>query len=334
MCSFDTNNNSKMFLLFALSYSKLYTTSFEEKSFLSWMRSTNIIYTGDEYHLRYGIFLTNYRYNQEFNRHSKSYKIGLNKFTCLTPQEAKAMLGLTQTRTDFSHPKTAPKINLKQDIPKNLDWREKGAVYDVEDQGSCGSCWAFSVIQAQESAHAIATGQLLGLSQSTLIDCVGGDCHGCHGGWPDKAFRYIIDNLNGQFNLLSEYPYIGVEQNCQFSQHERVSKVSDVQRLPEGDEENMKNHLATVGPVSICVDSSSYTFYSYTSGIYDEESCMKHIFNHAMGVVGYGYDETSSRPYWIVRNSWGQNWGQDGYVKFLMGVDLCSIADYVTYPIL
>lgn len=252
----------------------------------------------------------------------------------LTPQEAKTILGLTQTRTDFNNPKIAAKINLKQDIPENLDWREKGAVYDVEDQGNCGSCWAFSVIQAQESAHAIATGQLLALSQSTLIDCVGGDCHGCHGGWPDKAFRYIIDYLNGHFNLLSEYPYIGTEQNCQFSQHERVSHVSDAQRLPEGDEENMKKQLAIqlVQFQSVLIHHLIHFTLTQVE-FYDEETCMKNIFNHAMGVVGYGYDEETSRPYWIVRNSWGQNWGQDEYVKFLMGVDLCSIADYVTYPI-
>lgn len=321
-----------MLLLIALSYSKLYTTSFEEKSFLSWMRSTNNYYTGDEYHFRFGIFLANSQFIQQFNRRNKSYKIGLNKFTCLTPQEAKVMLGVKPIR-DFSYQKIAPKISLKDDIPDSIDWREKGAVFDVQDQGSCGSCWAFSTIQAQESLHAITTGQLIGLSQSNLIDCAEGDCHGCHGGWPDKAFRYVIDYQNGQFNPLSEYPYVAAEQFCEHSQHEKLSHVSDVQKLPEGDEENMKRHLATVGPVSICVDSSSYTFYSYTSGIYDEESCMKHIYNHAMGVVGYGVDSESNRPYWIVRNSWGKNWGDEGYVKFLMGVDLCSIADQACYPI-
>lgn len=322
-----------MFLLIALSFSKLYTTSFEEKSFLSWMRTNNNIYTGDEYHFRFGIYLANSQYVQQFNRrNNKSYKIGLNKFACLTPQEAKSLLGVPVSR-NFNDQKVAPKLKITDDIPDRIDWREKGAVYDVQDQGSCGSCWAFATIQAQESSHAIATGELIGLSQQNLVDCANGDCKGCHGGWPDKAFRYVIEYQNGQFNFLNEYPYIAAEQFCEHSQHGKVSKVSDVQMLPEGDEENMKKHLATVGPVAICVDSSSYTFYSYTSGIYDEETCMKHIYNHAMGVVGYGVDDESNRPYWIVRNSWGKNWGDEGYVKFLMGVDLCSIADKACYPI-
>lgn len=322
-----------MFFLIALSCSQVLTTSFEEKSFLLWMRSTNNLFVGDEYHLRFGIYLANSKYVKEFNSKSKSFKLGLNKFACLTVQEYKTLLGSKPT-LDFRNRKAAPKLNLKKnDLPTNFDWREKGAVYDVKDQGSCGSCWAFGAILAQEGTHAIATGELLAFSESNLIDCADGECHGCMGGWSDKALSFVIQKQGGHFNLLSEYPYTPAQKTCEFEKHQKVSQITDVQMLAQGDEENLKEHIATVGPVAISVDCSQYSFQLYTSGIYDEKNCHKYTYNHAMGIVGYGFDDDLKKDYWIVRNSWGKSWGEAGYVRFLRGEDTCNVADAVFYSV-
>ena len=95
----------------------------------------------------------------------------------------------------------------------------------------------------------------------------------------------------------------------------------------------MKEHLATVGPVAISVDASKYSFQLYDKGVYDEKSCTKYTYNHAMGVVGYGVDESTQQPYWIVRNSWGPSWGEAGYIRFLRGEDTCNVADAVFYSV-
>lgn len=314
-----------MFLLIALSFSKLYTTSFEEKSFLSWMRTNNNIYTGDEYHFRFGIYLANSQYVQQFNRrNNKSYKIGLNKFACLTPQEAKSLLGVPVSR-NFNGQKVAPKLKITDDIPDRIDWREKGAVYDVQDQGSCGSCWAFATIQAQESSHAIATGELIGLSQQNLVDCANGDCKGCHGGWPDKAFRYVIEYQNGQFNLDSDYPYTAVDGNCKFDATIAVGGIKGYVQTDPNDEEDLLQHVARYGPTTVGIDASGSGFMGYSSGIYDRASdCDPYGINHGVCAVGYG--EENDIKYWIVRNSWGSMWGEAGYIKMGRNINMCGIA--------
>lgn len=160
------------------------------------MRTNNKFFIGDDYHLRLGIFISNLRYCQEFNkRKGLSYKVGINKFLCHTPSEYKSLLGV-QTSSFRSIPKKQSITKSKQTIPDSFDWKSKGVVNPVKDQSSCGSCWAFSSISTSESAYAISTGNLLRFSEQNLIDC-SESCNGCTGGWPMLALydvynRYTI----------------------------------------------------------------------------------------------------------------------------------------------
>lgn len=129
---------------------------------------------------------------------------------------------------DRKNQKRASKLNSRKDTPDNFYWREKSVVTSVRDQSSCAYCWAFSAIQAQESTHAIATGELLELSESNSIDCCDNECKGCNGGWPNKALEFVIQQQNGRLNLLNEYAYYPMERTCEFDQHNKVSHISEV----------------------------------------------------------------------------------------------------------
>lgn len=320
-----------MFFFVSLAFSKLYTTVAEEKAFLSWMRNTNNIYTGDEYHLRFGIYLANKNYINQYNRKSNTFKLTLNKLACHTPSEYKSLLGI---RTPFTLQgrKVSPKNKIK-DVPDNFDYRDLGYVNGVRDQLSCGACWAFSAISVQEMTDVINTGNLISLSECNLIDCANIECQGCNGGWADKALLYVIQQQNGTFCSEMDYNYRPWKEVCQFKYKENhYSHISDVQFVPR-DEENMKIHIATVGALSVAVDASQASFQLYDSGVYDEPKCTKGIYNHAMNIVGYGVDADSGKDYWIVRNSWGTSWGEAGYIRFFRGADTCNIADAACYSI-
>lgn len=168
-----------------------------EKAFLSWMRNTNDIYIGDEYHLRFGIYLANKNYINQYNRQYNTFKLTLNKLACHTPSEYKSLLGI---RTPFTLQgrKVSPKNKIK-DVPDNFDYRDLDYVNGVRDQLSCGACWAFSAISVQDMTDVINTGNLISLSECNPIGCANIECQGCNGGWADKALLYVIQQQNGTF---------------------------------------------------------------------------------------------------------------------------------------
>ena len=162
------------------------------------MRKSNQFYIGEEYHFRLGIFITNSRYIREFNSVKRSFKVGLNDFSCYTTTEYKSLLGnLGPSRS------IRPKIlrTITDDIPDSIDWREKGVVNEIKNQGHCGSCWAFSAIQACESSYAISYGTLYTCSEQNLVDCCDGGCSGCSGGYHYRALDYVINTQKGFFKF-------------------------------------------------------------------------------------------------------------------------------------
>ena len=191
----------------------------EEKSFVAFMRQHGLAYTGDEYHLRLGIYLANSRYVSEFNRKPHSFRVGLNKFSCLTPTEYQVLLGVRVPARSASPAKTAA-----SGAPDSFDWRDKGVVTAIKDQAMCGSCWAFAAVGAQESQYAIVTGTLQSLSESNLVDCAT-TCWGCQGGWPTDAYQYVVEHQNGQFMLEDDYPYKPIQGACLFDASKSVQKV-------------------------------------------------------------------------------------------------------------
>ncbi|MGH0173542.1 UNVERIFIED_CONTAM: hypothetical protein FKN15_069056 [Acipenser sinensis] len=216
--------------------------------------------------------------------------------------------------------------------PTSIDWRGKGYVTRVKDQGTkCGSCWAFSATGALEGQHIKKTGRLVSLSEQNLVDCTTEykyrNC-GCHGGFVNIAFQYVIDH-----GITSEqsYPYTGEDdQPCRYTEQQKVTSISDFKRTEYKDEKSLRDAVGTVGPISVSVDAS--TFKLYKSGIYFNPACTQSV-NHAVLAVGYGKEGNDT--FWILKNSWGLDWGENGYMRLAKDKDNhCGIANQAFYPII
>ncbi|EAX97404.1 Clan CA, family C1, cathepsin L-like cysteine peptidase [Trichomonas vaginalis G3] len=297
----------------------------EQKAFISWMRETGNMFTGEEYHQRLGIWLTNKRLVQEHNRANAGFTVALNKLAHLSPAEYRSMLG-------FHMSKTQVKAVKSNGVPNNsCDWRQKGVVNPVKDQAQCGSCWAFSAIQAQESQYAITFGQLQSLSEQNLVNCVD-SCSGCEGGMMDMAYDYVIKHQNGKFMLEDDYPYSATQESCKFDIKKGVSNINSYLFCEEGSETDLAIKVSTLGPASIAIDASPWSFQFYSSGIYDEPSCSSSLLDHGVGCVGFGTENNAN--YWIVRNSWGASWGEKGYIRMIKDKgNQCGEATFALFPV-
>lgn len=272
------------------------------------MRNTNQIYTGDEYHFRLGIFLINSRRVREFNSAHQTFKLGLNKLSCHTPSEYKSLLG----RHQISNPKRRTTIKqFKGDLPSSIDWRDKGVVNEIKDQGQCGSCWAFGTVQACESAYAISYGTLNSCSEQEIVDCCE-YCSGCDGGVECVTLDYILRLQDGLLMSEEDYPYKFFQQRCAYDKTKGINKIKGYINGEKGDEENLKL-LISQGVCDIGIDASRFSFQLYSGGIYDEPACSSTALDHAVGLVGYG--SMNDQDFWIVRNSWGTSWGERGYIR-------------------
>lgn len=215
--------------------------------------------------------------------------------------------------------------------PQHVDWRRLNAVTPVKNQGKCGSCWAFSAIGVLETMHFRRTGQLVGLSEQMLVDCSGGyDCHACESGWPADAFRYVRDS--GGVVAETAYPYAGVRGECRYRPgNVTVTRDVAIFKCKHGDEVELMTAVATMGPVSVALDAAPWTFLFYTGGLYYETECDPDRLGHAMLLVGYGVDELG-RKYWLLKNSWGPEWGENGYMRLARDRDNhCGIASSASF---
>ncbi|KAH9617586.1 hypothetical protein KSS87_023939 [Heliosperma pusillum] len=215
--------------------------------------------------------------------------------------------------------------------PAKKDWRTEGIVSAVKDQGHCGSCWTFSTTGALEAAYAQAYGKNISLSEQQLVDCAGPfNNFGCNGGLPSQAFEYI--KYNGGLDTEEAYPYIGKNGLCSFSSQNVGVKVLDSVNITLGAEEELKDAVAFVRPVSIAFEVVD-GFKLYKEGVYTSTTCGNTPMdvNHAVLAVGYGVE--NGVPYWLIKNSWGEDWGDNGYFKMEMGKNMCGIATCASYPV-
>jgi len=276
----------------------------------------------------------NFKSNLEYiNNHNaqanQSFTLAVNQFADLTLEDfAHEFCGYYGNRTASPH---VHKVTGKA-VAGSVDWRKKGVVNPVKDQQSCGSCWAFSAIGSLESAYAIKTGKLVSLSEQQLVDCsTSYGNEGCNGGLMDQAFDYIIKSSHGE-DTEGAYPYEARDGACRFKKADVAATMSKYVDVAAEDEKALADAVANVGPVSvaICVTSD---FQFYGGGVYNSKSCSSSpsALNH--GVVAVGFDDTSATPFWIVRNSWGSGWGENGYIRMAKGKNLCGIADVASYPV-
>lgn len=276
------------------------------------------------------------QHNQLFSKGLRSFKMKMNHFGDLLHHEFIGMMngwrGSSMNRTTVYEAATFIGPDSDVVLPGSVDWRDKGAVTPVKDQGQCGSCWAFSTTGSLEGQHFRKTGQMVSLSEQNLVDCsakFGNE--GCNGGLMDNAFQYI--KANGGIDTEEGYPYKGIDEQCEFHENDIGADDTGFVDVKSGNERALKAAVATVGPVSIAIDASQPSFQFYHSGVYDEPQCSSEQLDHGVLVVGYGANE-DGEDYWIVKNSWSEKWGDEGYIYMARNKgNMCGVASQASYPL-
>jgi C1A family cysteine protease len=291
-----------------------------------------------ELEYRFQIFVSNLITIEQHNlQQNKNYTLSMNQYADFTQEEFKEKIinGFQQPPADLYGLKTCSKFTkTNKSVPPSYDWRDYNAVTDVKDQGQCGSCWSFSSTGAIEGAWAIKQKNLISLSEQQLVDC--SKKYGnlaCHGGEMDSAFEYVIDN-----GICSEesYPYVSgvtLQAGTCVSCNTAV-KISGCADVTPNDQLALKEAVSN-GPVSIAIEADTRVFQFYSGGVITSSSCGTNL-DHGVLIVGYG--EENGISYWLVKNSWGESWGEKGYVKIQRSDStndpgICGIAMQPSFPI-
>ncbi|KAL8177577.1 UNVERIFIED_CONTAM: hypothetical protein K2H54_013398 [Gekko kuhli] len=244
------------------------------------------------------------RHNEEASQGKHTFRLKMNQFGDLTNEEYNRKVnGARPEMAAKRHYKNVLRRSATFTAPPYVDWRTKGVVTPVKNQGSCGSCWAFSATGALEGLHARSTGNLVSLSEQNILDCstyLGTD--GCGGGWMPLAFEYVAQN-NG-IDSEQSYPYQAQSGlPCRYSSWYRAATCNSLVTVQSGSEEALEEAVAIYGPVSVAVDASSIHFQFYASGVFSLPSCGESL-DHGMLVVGYGVSQYGwdRQSYWLLKN--------------------------------
>uniref|UniRef100_A0A1B6M4I2 Cathepsin L n=1 Tax=Graphocephala atropunctata TaxID=36148 RepID=A0A1B6M4I2_9HEMI len=302
--------------LFKITHEKEYSTEQEEQN-------------------RKLIFVNNLKFvrehNAKFEKGEVTFDVEINKFADLTTQEFAKMMNGFSVPEGYERNEETFDDSEDIELAKVVDWRKKGAVTGIKDQGQCGSCWAFSATGSLEGQTYLKTKKLVSLSEQNLVDCSGAEGNdGCNGGLMDQAFTYIQKNKG--IDTEKSYPYEAQDDTCRYKPKNRGATDSGYVDITSGSEKALQKAVAKVGPISVGIDASHNSFQLYKSGVYKEPACSSSELDHGVLAVGYGKAK-SGGAYWLVKNSWGTGWGMKGYIMMARNHhNMCGIATMASYP--
>ncbi|KAJ1256456.1 hypothetical protein BS78_K020500 [Paspalum vaginatum] len=282
---------------------------------------------------RFEVFKANVAFIESVNAGNHKFWLEANRFADLTDDEFRttqtgykpASKGRTTTGFRYAN------VSL-DDVPASIDWRTKGAVTPIKDQGQCGCCWAFSAVASMEGIVKLSTGKLISLSEQELVDCdVNGMDQGCSGGLMDNAFDFIIDN--GGLTTESNYPYTASDGTCNSNKASNdAASIKGYEDVPTNHETSLRKAVAKQ-PVSVAVDGGDSHFRFYKGGVLSG-TCGTEL-DHGIAAAGYGVVSDGTK-YWLMKNSWGTSWGKDGYIRMERDIadeeGLCGLAMQPSYP--
>jgi C1A family cysteine protease len=287
--------------------------------------------------VRREIFVKNLETARRHNSKTDAFKMGINQFADLSFKELydlnyssdESYAKMDTSKIVASENEELTSDDFKRDVPDSFDWRDMNISSSVKDQGMCGSCYAFAVLEEIESQIMIKTNKSYELSRQELMDCAknGFGSLGCGGGLL-YGVHYYIKAREG-ISEAKDYPYEANESECRREKVAKVTiKLKDIRWFETNDEDILKQALYTFGPVAAIIDNLHDSFFRYSHGIYYEPECEEsELYSHAIVIVGFGSD--SGEDYWTIKNSYGERWGEKGYMRIARNRDNhCKIASF------